>query len=208
MDNKVIALCCLASLLSSCGYHFTPTTYEGDRVSISVPYIQGDPEATLNNQLTSTLARSGRFDCVQSGGDFMLQVVILSDTNSKIGYRFDRDDVTGRRRQNILGIENRRSLVTQVTLYDSHSGDVLFGPVAVTSQVDYDYVDPGSPRDLNTTTSSGTIPTIRYSYGQLDTVEGAHDDASPPMYQGLSQKIVDSIIHRIFSGDELGLLAD
>lgn len=201
MRNKIIALASLVFLLSSCGYHFTPTSYEGDRVSISVPYIQGDPEAIFNNQLTSTLARSGRFDCVQSGGDFMLQVVILSDTNSKIGYRFDRDDVTGSRRQNILGVENRRTIVTQVTLYDAHSGDVLFGPVPITSYVDYDYVDPGSPRDLNTTAPSGAIPTIRYSYGQLNTVEGAHDDASTNVYQGLSQKIADSIINKIFSGE-------
>ena len=128
----------------------------------------------------------------------MLQVLVLSDTNDKVGYRFDRDDVTGRRRQNILGIENRRTITTQVTLYDAHSGDVLFGPAPVTVYADYDYVDPGSPRDLNTMTPSGTIPTIRYSYGQLNTVEGAHDDVSPNIYRELSQKIVQSILNRIY----------
>lgn len=199
MVNKALFLTAFALVLSSCGYHFTPTISEGERLSISIPYIQGDPEASLNNELTSALSRSGRFDCFQSGGDLMLQVVVLSDVNDKIGYRFDRDNVTGVRRQNILAIENRRSITAQVTLYDSHSGEVLFGPIPIKANIEYDYADPGSPRDLDTTASFGTIPTIRYSYGQLNTVEGGHDDASPNIYRGLSQKIVQSVINKIFS---------
>lgn len=123
---------------------------------------------------------------------------MMSDSNDRVGYRYDRDRVSGRRRQNILGIENRRKVTARVTLYDSISGDVLFGPTPITAFVDYDYVDPGSPRDLNTTTPYGTVPTIRYSYGQLNTVEGAHDDAGPNLYGILSQKILEAIANQLF----------
>ena len=198
MLSKACGAFAIAIFFSSCGYHFTPTAYEGERVSISIPYIQGDPEAILNNELADVLSSSGRFTCVQSGGDLMLQVVILSDANNRVGYRYDRDTVTGARKPNILSIENRRNITTQVTLYDAHSGDVLFGPVPIKASVDYDYVDYGSPDDLSTTTPYGTVPTIRYSYGQLNTVEGAHDDASPNMYRGISQKIMQSIINKLY----------
>ena len=198
MLSKAIVAFALATLFSSCGYHFTPTTYEGEQVSITIPYIQGDPEALLNNELANVFARSGRFTCVQSGGDLMLQVVILSDANNRVGYRYDRDTVTGARKPNILSIENRRNITTQVTLFDAHSGEVLFGPIPIKASVDYDYVDSGSPDDLSTTTPYGTVSTIRYSYGQLNTVEGAHDDASPNLYRGISQRIMQSVINKLY----------
>jgi len=196
--SKACVAFAIATFFSSCGYHFTPSTYEGESVSISIPYIQGDPEALFNNELANVFSSSGRFTCVQSGGDLMLQVVILSDANNRVGYRYDRDTVTGARKPNILSIENRRNLTTQVTLYDAHSGEVLFGPVPIKASVDYDYVDYGSPDDLSTTTPYGTFPTIRYSYGQLNTVEGAHDDASPNLYRRISQKIVQSVINKLY----------
>ncbi len=187
-----------ALLLFSCGYQFSPSTYEGEKISISIPYIQGDPSALFNNALASSLAQSGRFHCLQSGGDFTVEVVLLSDTNDRIGYRYDRDDVTGSRKPNVLGIENRRYIIAQVTVYDAHSAGIVLGPLPIKAFVDYDYVDYGSPRDLNTHTSNGMIPTIQYSYGQLNTVEGAHDDASVLIYQKLSDRIVDVISYQIF----------
>jgi len=196
--SKAFLYSAFTLILSSCGYHFTPNVADGERLSVSIPYIQGDPEASFNNEITNALSKSGRFDCFQSGGDLMLQIVILSDGNGTVGYRFDRDTVTGARRQNVLAVENRRSIAAQVTLYDAHSGEVLFGPTPISASIDYDYADPGSPQDLNTTTSAGSISTIRYSYGQLNTVEGGHDDASPNIYRRLSQKIVESITNKIF----------
>jgi hypothetical protein len=185
-------------MLISCGYHFTPSTFEGENVTLSVPYIQGDPKAQLNNEIVRAFTSSGRFTCVQSGGDFFLQVQLLSDTNDRIGYRYDRDTSSGRRLPNILAVENRRKVVANVTLYDSHSGDVVFGPLPITATSDYDYADPGSPRDLDTVTTSGPFPTIRYSYGQLNTIEGAHDDAGPNLYAHLSQKIMQCILNQLF----------
>lgn len=189
---------CLTFVVSSCGYHFSQSSSDSDLTySISVPYIQGDPDAYLNNELASQLANSGRFHCVQSGGDFTLQVVLLSDTNERIGYRYDRDDVTGKRKSNILGIENRRNIIAEVTLFNASTSEVVYGPAKIKAWADYDYVDSGSPRDLNTFIAPGkTEPTIRFSLGQLDTVEGAHDDASLPAYRHLARQVVQSLLNK------------
>jgi hypothetical protein len=198
VNTKIFSTLILFLVLSSCGYKFTPEEYDGEKISISIPYIQGDPEANLNNELISTITKSGRFTYAQNSSDYFLQVLILSDTNDYIGYRYDRDKVSGARRQNILSIENRRIISSQVTLYNSRTRETVFGPLPIVATVDYDYVDYGSPRDLNTHTPNGTIPTIRYSYGQLDTVEGAHDDASRNVYKRLSQKILECISNSLF----------
>jgi hypothetical protein len=188
----------LPFFVSGCGYRFTPNTYEGERISLTIPYIQGDPSALLNNTLAASFSNSGRFRCIQGGGDFNLEVVMLSDLNDRIGYRYDRDDVTGSRKPNVLGVENRRHIVAQLTLYNARSGSVILGPIPIKAWVDYDYVDYGSPRDLNTLTPVGTVPTIQYSYGQLNTVEGAHDDASVYLYQKLADQIVGVVSDHLF----------
>lgn len=198
LKSSFLLLCPVLWILSSCGYQFTSSTFEGEQVTLSIPYIQGDPKAQLNNELVKAFASSGRFHCMQSGGDFFLQVELLSDSNDRIGYRYDRDTSSGKRLQNILAVENRRNLIAKVTLYDSHSGDVIFGPWPVKASADYDYADPGSPRDLDTITPYGPFPSIRYSYGQLNTVEGAHDDSSVNLYGKLSQTIVQSIVNQLF----------
>ena len=198
MNKPFFIFFILPFFLSGCGYRFTPTTYEGERISLTIPYIQGDPSALLNNTLVASFSNSGRFRCIQGGGDFNLEVVMLSDLNDRIGYRYDRDDVTGSRKPNVLGVENRRHIVAQLTLYNASSGSVIIGPIPIKAWVDYDYVDYGSPRDLNTQTPVGTVPTIQYSYGQLNTVEGAHDDASVYLYQKLSDQIVGVVSDHLF----------
>ncbi len=182
---------------SSCGYRFADTNSEKSPVSISVPYIQGDPTSALNDQLVSTLAETGYFTCPQSGGQFFLQVLILSDANDRIGFRYDRDSSSGARKPNILSIENRRNVTAQVTVYNTLSGDVVLGPLPISASVDYDYADYGSPRDLNTITSYGSMPTVRYSYGQLNTIEAAHDDSGTFLYKILSRKIVGFLMNRL-----------
>ena len=194
--KNFIASIFLLSLIS-CGYHLSSTDLQGEKISLSIPYVQGDPKAQLNNTLVSTFARTGRFECLQNGGEFFLQVVLLSDNNDRIGYRYDRDSSTGQRKPNILAVENCRNITAQVTLYDNYSGDVIFGPIPVHAAVDYDYVDPGSPKDLETRTPLGPLQTIRFSYGQLNSVEGAHDDASNLLYAKLSEKIADTVLYNL-----------
>ncbi len=164
---------------------------------MSIPYIQGDPAGLLNNTLVEMISRSGKYQCVQKGGDLLLQVILLSDVNDKIGFQYDRDNTVSRRERNIIGIENRRTATAQVSVYNAHTEELVLGPFEVKGFSEYDYFDSGSPRDMSFVSPGGKNESIiRFSLGQLDSVEGAHDTTSNALYNDLSQKITRAIVYK------------
>lgn len=193
-------------LLSGCGYRFEGADAEGPAVTISVPYIKGDPDGQFGMELVRALSSSGQFDCVQGGGMLVLQAAIIAEGDDRIGFRFDRDPTTGARRDNIVGTENRFTISAEVKLIDAYTDEVVIGPHVVKAHADYDYVDSNSIRDLTFFTPNG-IPekVLDFSLGQLDSVVGAHDDAIAVLYRHLAQKIVDGII--VQSGHRLSQLS-
>ena len=192
MKNGLLA--CLF-FLSSCGYRYKTDTDLGKVYSVSVPYIKGDVDAVLNSALVYQLSSSGAFRCVQTGGDYTLQVTFLSDTQRRIDFRYDRDNVSGSLERNLLGVEDRRSVVVLVSLIDAATKEVFVGPFEAASDVEYDYIDPGSPRDLIYTGSlSQTQSIIQFSLGQLDSSEGAYDDSAKLLFKKLGQRISDALI--------------
>jgi hypothetical protein len=190
---RVLAFC--MSLVTGCGYHFDHSEREGRAISVSVPYIKGDLEGHLNAELIRALTHSGHFDCVQNGGELLLEVAIIGDGDDRIGYRFDRNPESGELRDNIVGTENRRTIIAVITLIDSYTHTTLLGPQTVKMHADYDYVDSNSIRDLTFITING-VPekVLDFSLGQLDSVDGAYDDTSTVIYRNLAQKIVDGLL--------------
>lgn len=178
-----------------CGYRFQDEKSDEGRVTVSIPYIKGDVEGQLNAELARMLSTDPHFEYRQNGGMVVLEVAIINDGDDRIGYRYDRNPSSGKRRKNIVATENRRHLTAEVKLIDSYTQEVLIGPVHIKARADYDYVDSNSVRDLTFTNSSGVTQTvIDFSLGQLDSIEGAHDDAGRPIYQMLAQKIVDGLV--------------
>jgi outer membrane lipopolysaccharide assembly protein LptE/RlpB len=192
--SKLVCILCLLALVG-CGYHFEDAKAVGGPVTISVPYIKGDPDGMLGSEIVRALSTSGQFDCVQTGGMVILEAVITADGDDRIGFRFDRDPTTGVLRDNIVGTENRLTVSATVKLVDAHTNEILIGPQIVKAYADYDYVDSNSIRDLTFFTPSG-VPqkVLDFSLGQLDSVEGAHDDAFAVIFRHLAQKIVDGLI--------------
>lgn len=181
--------------MGSCGYRFQEDKSTEKVVTISIPYIKGDIEGQLNMELVRVLSSDPHFEYRQNGGMVVLEVAVVNDDDERIGYRYDRNPSTGHRRQNIVGTENRRNLTVEVKLIDSYTEEVIIGPVHVKARADYDYIDSNSIRDLTFTNSAGRTQTvINFSLGQLDSTEGAHDDAAVPIYRQLAQKIVDGIV--------------
>lgn len=184
-------------LLSGCGYHFEGDGDQGGLTSIFIPYIKGEGEGQLSSELAQALSSSGMFDYVQNGGELILQVAIIADGDDRIGFRFDRDPTSGKLRDNIVGTENRRSMSAQVTLINAHTQETILGPEVVNAVADYDYVDSNSICDLTFTTPHGKPQKVLdFSLGQLDSVEGAHDDTGIVIYRILAQKIVEGLIMR------------
>lgn len=181
--------------LLGCGYHFEGSRAQGETVSISIPYIKGDREGQLNGEIAKALGSSGLFEYAQNGGELILQATIITDGDDRIGFRFDRNPTTGKRRDNIVGTENRRSISAQIALIDAQTQETVLGPQVVSAVADYDYVDSNSIRDLTFTEPNGTPQKVLdFSLGQLDSVEGGHDDTSLLIYRLLAQKIVDGLI--------------
>lgn len=188
-----IAFCLL--LFCSCGYRFDGAEAEGKSVTISVPFIKNDLRGHLNAELVRALTDSGCFDCVQSGGELLLDVSLVGDSDDRIGYRYDRNPQTGKLRDNIVGTENRRTLIATVSLVDTYTHAPVLGPQTVKAWADYDYVDQTSIKDLTFINDEGKSETVLdFSLGQLDSVDGAHDDASILIYRRMAQKIVGGLL--------------
>ncbi len=194
---KIFCVFFLYMLLTTagCGYRFDGGEIEGRTVTISVPYIKGDLEGHLNAELIRALNNSGYFDCIQNGGELLLEATIIGDGDDRIGYRFDRNPESGELRDNIVGTENRRTMIATVTVIDTSTHAAVIGPQTVKAYTDYDYVDSNSIRDLTfITPETGPQKVLDFSLGQLDSVEGAHDDTSTLIYRRLAQNIVDGML--------------
>jgi hypothetical protein len=187
----------LLSTLSACGYHFGTSDNASTRETLSIPYIQGDSAGQLTNELTQQVSSTGAFRCVQTGGRYTLKVAVLSDGSERIGFRYDRKGTHNKRREDLVAIENRRLIVAEVTLIDSLTNETVLGPEIVKADAEYDYTNPNSIRDLRFKAGGFSQPTIDFSLGQLDSIEGAQDAASTPLYRHLAQKIVDGIMLNI-----------
>lgn len=182
----------LLILLASCGYRIDGK----DAITVSVPYVKNDFEGELTDALVRALSRTANFRYEPSGGDWTLQVNICSQTNDRIGYRYDRDPTTGELRTNILGTENRKEITAEVCVVKTSTGELILGPQKIKASADYDYDDPNSLVDLsfiNPETSRRTT-SIQFSLGQLDSVGTAGEDAIYPIYRLLAQQIVDGMI--------------
>lgn len=193
------------SILSSCGYRYTSedSVISAGSIRITVPYIPGDSDAVFNNELVYQLGASGHFLCVPAAGDYILQASIISDTQSRIGFRYDRDNVQGSLEKNLLGVEDRRAVKAEITLIEVGSGKILIGPVEVSSDVDYDYTVPGSPTDLLFNSSSGhSVSIMEFSLGQLDSYEGAYDSSSREVFRKLAEKITEGLVQKLLETSE------
>ena len=191
---RVFLLCLF---LSSCGYLFEGAERSYSKTTISIPYVKGDAEGKLTSALTAALSASGAFECMQNGGSLTLMVNILSQGNDRIGYSYDRSGTKGTLDKNLLPTENRKNTVVEIKLVESASDEVILGPVTVSASIDYDYVDPSSIRDLGFNNHGKKETSLQFSLGQLDSVEGAQDDAASSLYIVLSKKIVDGILRKL-----------
>jgi hypothetical protein len=181
-------------LFSSCGYHMDGSEdFEGRR-TVTVPYVVGDSAGQLTNELIRQLSVSGVFECVQNSGQYILKVIVFSDGSDRIGFRYDRKN-DGKLKKNLMPVEGRRTISAEVTLVNSATEEIEIGPVIVTADADYDYIDSNDLYEVAMVNSKGKVQsTISFSLGQLDSIEGAQDDVAVPLYRHLAQKIVDGII--------------
>lgn len=189
-----ILLVSLVGFLGGCGYRWQPDFPTGIKPSISLSFISGDDDGTLTKEIIRTLVSSGIAYVRPDKGDYRLGVKVLSYQNQTVGYRKDRQKVTGEIRKNIVGCEGRNTVTVEATLYEKESDQVAFGPYTISAEVDYDYVDGDSLQDLTFINQEGNrIPVLPFSLGQLESVEAAQEASHRPLNEKLAKKIVDVI---------------
>ncbi|MBS0615083.1 MAG: hypothetical protein JSR58_00845 [Verrucomicrobia bacterium] len=190
----------LLLFLCSCGYHFTDND---KKVTIEVPYVKGDFEGMLTGQLIRELETNGHYEYTARGGEKILKVSIAGDGSDIIGWRHDRKVKSGKVEHNLIAVENRRTITADVTLVDTLNDKVIWGPIAVVAWADYDYSDVNSLRQLSFFPRPGKRASVfDFSMGQLDSVEGAQDDAITPLYRELARKIVDALASNAVSTED------
>lgn len=177
----------LLCMLVGCGYRFQ----DAEKITISVPFVEGDYDGQLTNEIVQALATSGMYEYRQSSGRYVLQVAIKDDVQDKVGYQYDRKEFSGKRLKNLQPSENRRSIAAEVALFDPFSQKTIVGPVIVKADSDFDYIDIYSLKDLAVVAPDGkTDSVVNLSQGQLDSIEGGQDAAVLVVYRRLAQKIV------------------
>lgn len=179
--------------LAGCGYHFQDTA---QRTTISIPYVKGDNEGQLTSELVHLISESGAYEYVQNGGNLVLQVSVVGDAQEKIGFQYDRKEFSKKIKKDLQPNENRRTITVEVSLLDVLEGKTISGPFRVSAFSEYDYVNVNSIYDLSFVGPGNKRTTVlNFSLGQLDSIEGAQDDAIVPLYRQLAQKIIDNLIH-------------
>ena len=189
MKKNLSALCLI--LFAGCGYHFP---HKDEKVSISIPYVKGDEEGELTKELIKQISASTPYEYVREGGDLILKTVIIGSGSEQTGFRYDRKGISGKLERNLVVSENRRLITAEVTLIDGSTHEILYGPVHVTGSEDYDYSDVNSLPSLSFVSPSGKIESLlQFSLGQMDSTEGAQDDAAIASYRKLAKQIARSL---------------
>ncbi len=188
----------LPLLFGGCGYRFDGEATEEGRITLSIPYVNGDPDGLLTDELIRQCSASGVFEYMRDGGEYSLQVNVVKDENHRIGFRYDRNDTTGAVKSNLIPIEFRRVVAAEVMFVHCPTGEIAFGPEVVTGSGEYDTVNPSAVTDLTFINPLGVREkVIQFSLGQLDTPEGGQDNVRVPLYRDLAQIIVDGIVNTL-----------
>lgn len=188
MKNFLFSLCLI---LTSCGYHFE----SGEPIAISVPYVKGDFEGEMTDALAWAISNTSQFRYTHGEGNWTLKAKVIRTSNDRIGYQYETKPKEGKIVDVLTGIENRKTISLEVSVVNSATDALVWGPHIIKADATYDYVDSDSLVDLSFTNQSGKRETsIDFSLGQLDSVGVAGEDAIYPIYKKLAQKVIYGLI--------------
>jgi hypothetical protein len=112
-----------------------------------------------------------------------------------VGYRRDKQKISGETKKNLVAAEERRVLTVELALYEISSDRVVYGPIRLDAEADYDYLDGDSMQDLAFKNPLGIQQTVLpFSLGQLEPKEAAHEAVARPLYEKIAKKIADAVL--------------
>ncbi len=199
--HAIFIVFCL--FFSSCGYRWGAGSWNAEYSTISVPYVQNDPNGDLTAALVHELTTTGTFIYCNQGGRLTLCATLLDITEENIGYRYEPknakrkshseniDDDDNEKeshyyekkqkiKRSTIPTETRLRAIVEITLIDRCNNTCILGPVRVAGFVDFDHDYYESPNAVNV-----------FSLGQLTDVEQAREAALSPLYHNLARNIVE-----------------
>lgn len=179
---RALQIVFLSVIFVSCGYRQEGIPWEGDAPTISVPYVEGDPDGQMTRALIYQIAASGRYVYRTDGGCFILRSRVIDEHNENIGFRYEKNKNCKVTRE-IVPVETRGWIAIEVELLSSQ-GKLLRGPCRIQAATEYDH-------DYYTIRDQVNI----FSLGQLTDVDSAEDASLTPLYQRIAEKITLWLIH-------------
>ncbi|KIC76846.1 hypothetical protein DB41_EF00020 [Neochlamydia sp. TUME1] len=170
-------------LMTSCGYHAGPEEVLSSYQTICIPYVKNDAKGQLTANLIKLVSTQTGLQYQNWGGDLTLLVDLLPIENENVGYHYERKN-SGKLRHSIIPTETRLIAIAQVTLVDNMKGKSLWGPAKVMASIEFDHEYEKTRDGINV-----------FSLGQLTNYDEAYEAAHSPLYDQLSQKIIDFIIN-------------
>jgi hypothetical protein len=182
--------------LTSCGYKTAGLHLGNDSVvEISIPVIKQDPNGTLRNALAREISFNRSLRYKTSGAKYELKVNIEEDTDSIISYMWDREPETNQRLGVFYNSEGKKEVIAKTELINTKTKEVVVGPYYLNASVIYDFVNPTVAATLSFQEPDGTeVSALQYSLGQLDSEEGAQEEASNPAYRLVAEKIISVLL--------------
>jgi hypothetical protein len=173
----------LGCILNSCQYQFGRGDLSERYSTIAIPYAEGDKEGRLTAEVIRRMSETGALRYVSSGGDLTLTMKLIELRDENIGFRYDRKK-QGELKKTIIPTESRLSVVVEVSVSETCSGQVIRGPTRIKTSVDFDHDYYSSYRGINV-----------FSLGQLNDYDAAHDAVMYPLNCHLAERIVDYVIN-------------
>ena len=182
-------------LLAGCGYQWNSgLSPDSVPITLSVPYVIGDGDGSLTAELIRAIGQSGLAQVKQSGARYVLRAEIIQSDKQTIGYRRDRQKISGESKKNLIASEARKTISIQASLHETNTGEIVSGPFQIEAESEYDYVDGDSIQDLTFITPKGTPAVVLpFSLGQLESIDAAEEAALRPLHVQMARKILDLI---------------
>ncbi len=176
--------------LTACGYQVIGVQ-KPQQLMLAVPYVQGDFKGFFTEELIRSLGAASHM-CFDSKAQKQLVVSIADENSEKIGYRYDREP-DGKLKKNLLPIENRQKIKLKIEIIDKKNKTRIFGPFELAEDIDFDYVEEDSLKDLSfIDPNTGQRRTaLAFSLGQLESISSAEEAAKIALYQKAAKRLVE-----------------
>ena len=181
-------------LMVGCGYHISNDNLISSIPTISVPYIKGDKDGMLTEAVIKEISSSDCLSYTSGTGALILEGVITGEDTENLGYQYDRHPKSGKRFNRLVPNEQRKEIKVRISLIDSQSQKIAYGPFEIVAGNDYDFVNSDSLTDTSFVNIDQQRESVLfYSLGQLDSNQGASSNSFVPIYKKMAVKIIEGI---------------